>query len=101
MHGPILIHVYDILVLIYLPFSAAFNQEVEKLGEGLLDGPEDVCVDKSGAIYTVTRDGWIKKMHKNQSWENWKMIAGPTLLGLTCSIAGDIIVCDADRVRPS
>ncbi|XP_031500252.1 protein STRICTOSIDINE SYNTHASE-LIKE 4-like isoform X1 [Nymphaea colorata] len=72
-------------------------QEVEKLGEGMLDGPEDVCVDKSGAIYTVTRDGWIKKMHKNQSWENWKMIAGPTLLGLTCSIAGDIIVCDADR----
>eukprot|EP01018_Ginkgo_biloba_P027892 Gb_39892 [translate_table: standard] len=47
-------------------------QRVEKLGEGTLIGPEDAAVDAQGLIYTANRDGWIKRMHPNRSWENWK-----------------------------
>ncbi|XP_058108638.1 protein STRICTOSIDINE SYNTHASE-LIKE 4-like isoform X2 [Magnolia sinica] len=72
-------------------------QSVVKLGEGALKGPEDVCVDKSGAMYTVTRDGWIMKMHPNESWEYWKMVGGPDLLGLAMSMDGDLIVADASK----
>ncbi|XP_048431427.1 protein STRICTOSIDINE SYNTHASE-LIKE 4 isoform X2 [Pyrus x bretschneideri] len=47
-------------------------QKVIKLGDGVLLEPEDVDVDKEGTLYTATRDGWIKRLHKNGSWENWK-----------------------------
>lgn len=71
-------------------------QSVSKIGEGIVEGPEDVCVDKrSGTIYTATRDGWIKKLHKNGSWEDWKMLGGKNLLGLAMSMDGSILVCDA------
>lgn len=70
-----------------------------KLGEGLLDRPEDVCVDQNGMLYTATRDGWIKRMHTNGSWENWKRIHNRhTLLGLTVTRAGDVVVCDSEEV---
>ncbi|XP_077230300.1 protein STRICTOSIDINE SYNTHASE-LIKE 4-like [Tasmannia lanceolata] len=72
-------------------------QTVEKIGEGVLEKPEDVYVDKEGTIYTATRDGWIKRMHKNGSWEDWKMIGGPNLLGISMSVDGDILVCDPDK----
>ncbi|XP_058108640.1 protein STRICTOSIDINE SYNTHASE-LIKE 4-like isoform X1 [Magnolia sinica] len=70
-------------------------QSVVKIGEGVLQGPEDVCVDKTGAIYTATRDGWIMKIHPNGSWENWKMVGGPYLFGLAMSMDGDLIVAEA------
>lgn len=70
------------------------------MGEGVLEGPEDVCVDDEGTLYTATRDGWIKRMHPiNGSWESWTLIGGPSLLGLAISTAGDLLVCDADMVR--
>ncbi|KAM6583581.1 hypothetical protein CsatB_010583 [Cannabis sativa] len=72
-------------------------QEVSKLGEGFLERPEDVAVDKEGIIYTATRDGWIKRMHKNGSWENWKMLGGHTLLGITTTKEGDLLVCDTEK----
>ncbi|PKA52329.1 Strictosidine synthase 1 [Apostasia shenzhenica] len=68
---------------------------VEKLGEGRLVGPEDICVGRDGMLYTATRDGWIKRMQSNGSWENWKLIGGPSLLGVASTREGDIIVCDA------
>ncbi|XP_020105242.1 protein STRICTOSIDINE SYNTHASE-LIKE 6-like [Ananas comosus] len=72
-------------------------QRVDKMGEGVLEGPEDVCVDDEGTLYTATRDGWIKRMHPiNGSWESWTLIGGPSLLGLAISTAGDLLVCDAD-----
>lgn len=49
-----------------------------------------------GVAYTATRDGWIKKMHRNGSWENWKKIGAD---GITNSKEGDIIVYDAEKVR--
>ncbi|KAH9305599.1 hypothetical protein KI387_010003, partial [Taxus chinensis] len=72
-------------------------QTIEKLGEGLLDGPEDSAVDSNGMIYTATKDGWIKRMYANGSWENWNKVGGSPL-GLTVSkLTGHIIVCDPSR----
>ncbi|GLJ10842.1 hypothetical protein SUGI_0136390 [Cryptomeria japonica] len=71
-------------------------QTVEKLGEGFLDGPEDSAVDSNGLIYTATKDGWIKRMHPNGSWEEWKNLGGSPL-GLTVSKSGHLIVCDPAR----
>ncbi|KAK2975519.1 hypothetical protein RJ640_009148 [Escallonia rubra] len=72
-------------------------QGVTKLGEGFLKNPEDVCMDKNGVLYTATRDGWIKRMHGNGIWENWKMLDRDTLLGITITGAGDLIVCDSEE----
>ncbi|KAK6131779.1 hypothetical protein DH2020_034475 [Rehmannia glutinosa] len=72
-------------------------QEVIKLGEGLLKQPEDVAIDKMGVVYTATRDGYIKRLHKNGTWENWWQIESDGLLGLTTTAAGDLIVCDANK----
>ncbi|KAH7857895.1 hypothetical protein Vadar_017666 [Vaccinium darrowii] len=72
-------------------------QRVIKLGEGLLDRPEDVCVDKNGVLYTATRDGWIKRFHRNGSWEDWRRIQSDALLGLKITKEGSVIVCDAEK----
>lgn len=76
-------------------------QAVEKLGEGKLQGPEDVYVDGDGTLYTATRDGWIKRMLANGSdFEDWMLGGGGALLGL--ALARDdperVLVCDADKV---
>ncbi|XP_049387830.1 uncharacterized protein LOC125852145 [Solanum stenotomum] len=77
--------------------SNSYLQRVSKLGEGFLDRPEDVAVDKMGIVYTATRDGWIKRRHRNGTWESWKYIGRDTLLGLKVSSSGHIIVCDAQE----
>ncbi|RWW69683.1 hypothetical protein BHE74_00022706 [Ensete ventricosum] len=76
------------------------TQRAEKLGEGRLQGPEDVYVDGDGTLYTASRDGWIKRMHAaNRSWEDWRLVGGSSLLGLTLSVSGDdVLICDADKV---
>ncbi|KAL1531316.1 protein STRICTOSIDINE SYNTHASE-LIKE 4-like [Salvia divinorum] len=70
-------------------------QDVMKLGDGLLMQPEDVAVDKNGVVYTVTRDGSVKRMHRNGTWENWWHIDSSGLLGITTTQTGYLIVCDA------
>lgn len=60
--------------------------------------PEDICVDKNGLIYTATRDGWIRRLHRNGTWENWKWFQSESLLGMTAAADGSIIVCDCDKV---
>ncbi|MCD7447223.1 hypothetical protein HAX54_026342 [Datura stramonium] len=77
--------------------SNNYLQRANKLGEGFLDRPEDVVVDKMGILYTATRDGWIKRRHKNGTWESWKYIGRDSLLGLEVSSAGHIIVCDTEE----
>ncbi|KAL2534416.1 Protein STRICTOSIDINE SYNTHASE-LIKE 4 [Abeliophyllum distichum] len=72
-------------------------QEVNKLGEGLLKKPEAIAVDKMGVLYTATRDGWIIRLHRNGSWENWRHIDSDSLLGITATAAGDLVVCDAEE----
>jgi len=87
--------VFLLAVLLFL------EQNIIKLGDGHVKEPEDLCVDKEGTMYTATRDGWIKRMLRNGNWENWKYIGGDTLIGVTESKEGGIIVCDSDRVsRP-
>ena len=76
-----------------------FLKEVAKIGEGLLDKPEDVCFDGECILYTATRDGWIKRLHRNGSWEDWRLIGGDTLLGVTTTRTGGIVVCDTQKVR--
>ncbi|KAL3825439.1 hypothetical protein ACJIZ3_021468 [Penstemon smallii] len=73
-------------------------QEVTKLGEGLLKQPEDVAIDKLGILYTATRDGCIQRLHKNGTWDTWWQIDSDSLLGLITTEAGDLIVCDANKV---
>ncbi|MED6119503.1 hypothetical protein PIB30_012410 [Stylosanthes scabra] len=79
--------------------SAKHNQlkSIIKLGEGILKDPEDVCFDKEGTLYSATRDGWIKRLPRNGDWENWKHIDSNTLLGITASKHGGLIVCDAAK----
>ncbi|KAM1605708.1 hypothetical protein PS2_026414 [Malus domestica] len=72
-------------------------QKVIKLGDGVLLEPEDVDVDKEGTLYTATRDGWIKRLHKNRSWENWKKVNTDTVLGITFTKDGDLVACDTDQ----
>ncbi|MQL79965.1 hypothetical protein Taro_012409 [Colocasia esculenta] len=72
-------------------------QSVDRLGEGILPGPEDIAVDGDGVLYTATRDGWIKRMHRNGTWEEWKSTGTHGLLGVATSMAGGLLVCDAEK----
>ncbi|XP_076955417.1 protein STRICTOSIDINE SYNTHASE-LIKE 5-like [Bidens hawaiensis] len=73
-------------------------QGVTKLGEGILNKPEGLSVDQKGILYTATRDGWIKRLHTNGTWENWTKIHNRhTLLGLAVTRAGDLVVCDTEE----
>lgn len=49
-------------------------------------------------LYTVTRDGWVERRHRNGSWEQWVLVGGPSLLGIATSSEGAVLVCDADKV---
>nr|GEX67742.1 protein strictosidine synthase-like 4-like [Tanacetum cinerariifolium] len=100
----ILVELWDILELppavssppLYNPNN--YLQAAIKLGDGILKKPEDVCFDQKGILYTATRDGWIKRLLTNGTWENWKKIHDRhTLLGLTVTRAGDVIVCDTEE----
>ncbi|KAB8106338.1 hypothetical protein EE612_040649 [Oryza sativa] len=73
-------------------------QNLEKLGEGMLSAPEDVYVDDAGGeVFTATRDGWVRRMQANGSWERWGLVGGTGLLGVAPSADGAMLVCDADK----
>ncbi|GMH16585.1 hypothetical protein Nepgr_018426 [Nepenthes gracilis] len=72
-------------------------KKITKLGEGFLEGPEDVCVDNEGILYAATRDGWIKRLYNNNSVEDWKMTNRNHLLGITATASGDLVVCDSEE----
>ncbi|KAF7850196.1 hypothetical protein BT93_L5743 [Corymbia citriodora subsp. variegata] len=94
--SPDLLHLPEPSSLASLPTNTHL-QGVRKLGEDIVKGPEDVCVDGNGALYTATRDGWIKRMHRDGSWENWTMLNSQALVGITATRRGGIIVCDAEK----
>ncbi|KAM7275931.1 hypothetical protein ACFE04_017797 [Oxalis oulophora] len=74
-----------------------YLQRVIKMGEGYLSMPEDICFDNEGVLYTATGDGWIKRIHKNGTIQDWKMLHSNSLLGITITKENDLIVCDADK----
>ncbi|XVE97883.1 hypothetical protein REPUB_Repub03eG0057000 [Reevesia pubescens] len=76
-------------------------QRVTKLGEGLLEDPENVAVDENGTFCIATKDGWIRRLHRNGSWENWKKLHSRTLLGITTAKRGGLFVCDCEKVKES
>lgn len=98
-----LYHLFSLVKITLITFLLIIlrKQKVTKLGEGLLVKPEDVAIDKVGVLYTATRDGWIKRLHKNGSWENWKWINNENLLGITTAAAGGLLVCDVEKVQYS
>lgn len=51
-----------------------------------------------GVLYTATRDGYIKRLHRNGTWDTFWHTDSDGLLGLTITAAGDIVVCDANKV---
>lgn len=69
-----------------------------KLGEGELNQPEDVAFDGNGVLFTVTRDGTVKRMHGDGTWQDMWKVGSSSLLGITVTAAGDLIVCDAVEV---
>lgn len=79
-------------------------EELEKLGVGLLVGPEYLAYDSgSGLIYTGCADGWIKRVKVNESnsdvtVENWVNTGGRPL-GLAFGRNKEVIVADPEKVR--
>ncbi|GAY55367.1 hypothetical protein CUMW_163750 [Citrus unshiu] len=70
-----------------------------KLEVGCVNHPEDVSIVVSkGAVYTATRDGWVKYiiLH-NETLVNWKHVDSQSLLGLTTTKDGDVIMCDNEK----
>ncbi|KAK3438708.1 hypothetical protein EUGRSUZ_C03257 [Eucalyptus grandis] len=72
-------------------------QGVAKLGEGMVKNSEDVWVDENGVLYTANKDGWIRRLHRDGSWENWTMLNSQKLLGIAATRRGGIIVCDTEK----
>ncbi|KAG5534506.1 hypothetical protein RHGRI_022581 [Rhododendron griersonianum] len=78
----------------------------ERVGEGLLLGPEDLAYDpKKGVIYTGCYDGWIKRVTVNESAadsvvESWVNTGGRPL-GLVLGHDDDVIIADADKALRS
>jgi len=71
---------------------------VEKLGEGLVQGPEDVVLTADGTTLLVTtRDGWVKKVFAgNGSVVNWRQVGGYPC-GLAIGVHGEVLVADPVR----
>lgn len=80
------------------PPSNKLLQQVTKLGEGSIQGPEDVYADKQqGFVYAASRDGWIKRLHRDGFLEDWKMVNSSAMLGIIVNRHGEVVLCDADK----
>ncbi|WOL10762.1 protein STRICTOSIDINE SYNTHASE-LIKE 4-like [Canna indica] len=79
----------------------------DRLGEGLLPGPEDLAYDEaSGFLYTGCYDGWIRRVNLREEEakvEDWAFVGGRPL-GVVFAPGGDLVVAEADkglmRVKP-
>ena len=65
----------------------------ERLGGGLLQGPEEIALDSNGFIYTGTADGTVKKIDRDGAVETFAVTGGHPL-GLDFDLAGNLIVCE-------
>ncbi|XP_048533615.1 protein STRICTOSIDINE SYNTHASE-LIKE 5-like [Triticum urartu] len=77
----------------------------ERIGEGLLPGPEDLAYDAAGGwLYTGCADGWVRRVSvPGGDVEEWAYTGGRPL-GVVLSGDGGVVVADADKgllkVRP-
>lgn len=87
-----------VLPRFHRPRNAGKLECVEKLGEGLVQGPEDVVVAADGTTLLVsTRDGWVKKVwSSNGSVLDWRRVGGYPC-GLALGVHGEILVADPVR----
>ena len=67
----------------------------QPLGEGVLDGPEDVVIDSSGAIYCGDRRGWIWRIADPESKPQLLARVGGHPLGVALDSEENVIVCVA------
>lgn len=67
----------------------------EALGRGVFDGPEDVVVDSSGAIYCGDRRGWIWRMSGPDAEPELLARVGGHPLGVALDAEENVIVCVA------
>ncbi|XP_068646384.1 protein STRICTOSIDINE SYNTHASE-LIKE 5-like [Aristolochia californica] len=69
----------------------------ERVGEGLLPGPEDLAYDaEAGVVYTGCTDGWVKRVSIGESpakVENWVYVGGRPL-GVTIGGEGQLVVAE-------
>ncbi|KAJ4963249.1 hypothetical protein NE237_023188 [Protea cynaroides] len=82
---------------------SGFLESTERVGEGILVGPEDLAYDaETGFIYTGCSDGWIKRIYvadtaddkEKAKVENWAFTGGRPL-GLAFGPDKQLIVADA------
>uniref|UniRef100_A0A3B5YX49 Strictosidine synthase conserved region domain-containing protein n=2 Tax=Triticum aestivum TaxID=4565 RepID=A0A3B5YX49_WHEAT len=70
----------------------------ERIGEGLLPGPEDLAYDAAGGwLYTGCADGWVRRVSvPGGDVEGWAYTGGRPL-GVVLAGDGGIVVADADK----
>lgn len=76
----------------------------ERVGEGLLFGPEDLAYDADrGLLFTGCDDGWIKTVNLRDDdddylkVENWTFVGGRPL-GLALAKDGSLVVAEPYQV---
>ncbi|XP_038974039.1 protein STRICTOSIDINE SYNTHASE-LIKE 5-like [Phoenix dactylifera] len=74
------------------------SEASERIGEGLLPGPEDLAYDaEKGYLYTGCSDGWIRRVGLKDAElkvEDWAFIGGRPL-GLAMAPGGSLVVADS------
>ena len=81
------------------PLTGAFAPNdrlagVERLGEGILHGPEATAIDAQGRVYTGTRDGKVYRIDPATGTISEAARTGGRPLGMAFDRAGTLYVCD-------
>jgi sugar lactone lactonase YvrE len=75
-------------------------RRVERVGEGMVRGPEDVELDAAGRVYAGTEDGRIVRLTRHpgggETAETFARTGGRPF-GLHFAAGGDLVVCDGRR----
>lgn len=69
-------------------------RSAQRLGDGRINGGEDVAIDGSGRVYAGTADGWILRLSHNGRVEQFAETGGRPL-GLHFDSDGNLWVADA------
>lgn len=67
------------------------------MGLGVLDGPEDIAIDRDGHIYTGTVDGRIVRVNRDDGQITLLANTGGRPLGMEFDEDGSLLVADAHR----